>query len=159
MSTEQTIRDFVDRFYAAMNQVLNGRGEPMESLWSHGPEATVMHPDGAREMGWEEVRGAFRGWSAAVRDGRIEPREIAIRLVTSDVAVVTAREAACGTIAGQAVEVDARATLVLRRDGGGWTAVHHHVDVDPKIRALAETARAIPDLAGASIGSPEPALR
>jgi ketosteroid isomerase-like protein len=158
MSTEQTIRDFVDRFYAAINQMLNGRGEPMEPLWSHGPEATVMHPDGTREMGWEEVRGAFRGWAAAVKDGRIEPREVAIRLVTSDVAVVTAHETGRGTIAGQAVEVDARATLVLRREGGGWTAVHHHVDADPKIRALAASARATLDLSGASIGSPEPAL-
>jgi ketosteroid isomerase-like protein len=158
MSTEQTIRDFVDRFYAAINQMLNGRGEPMEPLWSHGPEATVMHPDGGRQMGWEEVRGAFEGWAAAVTHGRIAPHDVSIRLVSSDVAIVTSTEAGEGTIAGERVTVDSRATLVVRRDGAGWTAVHHHVDRDPYVRALAAAAAAGIDLSNARIGSPEPAL-
>ena len=161
MSTEQTIRDFVDRFYAALNRTLNGDPESMLALWSHGPEATVMHPDGARRMGWEEVRGAIEAWAAAVKDGRITPRDVSIRLVTSDVAIVTADELGQGTIGPETVAVDSRSTLVVRRDGAGWTAVHHHVDVAPRIRALVEAARAAAgsvDLANARIGPPQPAL-
>ncbi|HEX8242189.1 MAG TPA: nuclear transport factor 2 family protein [Longimicrobium sp.] len=159
MSTEQTIRDFVERFYAALNRTLNGHPAPMLELWSHGPEATVLHPDGALQVGWEEVRAAFEAWAATVHDGRITPRDVSIRLVTPDVAVVTAREVGQGSIGPETVAVDGRATLVVRREGGAWTAVHHHVDVDPRIRALAEAARAAAvDLTGARIGSPEPAL-
>jgi len=159
MSTEQTIREFVERFYAALNRTLNGDPAPMLALWTHGPEATVMHPDGARQMGPEEVRGAFEAWAAAVSAGRITPRDVSIRLVTSDVAVVSTVETGEGTIGPETVRVESRATLVVRRDGAGWTAVHHHVDVNPRIRALVEAAQAATvDVANARIGSPEPAL-
>lgn len=159
MSTEQTIREFVERFYAALNHTLNGDPAPMLALWPHGPEATVMHPDGGRQMGWEEVRGAIEAWAANVKDGRVTPRDVSIRLVTSDVAIVTADEVGEGTIGPETVAVDSRSTLVVRRDGAGWTAVHHHVDVNPRIRALARPARAAAvDLTGTRIGSPEPAL-
>jgi ketosteroid isomerase-like protein len=151
MSTEQTVREFVERFYAAIERMLNGDPAPMLALWPHGPEATVMHPDGGRQMGWEEVRGAFEGWSSAVASGRVTPR---------DVSIVTSTEVGEGTIAGETVKVDSRATLVVRRDGAGWTAVHHHVDADARVRALAEAAQlamASIDVSSARIGSPEPA--
>lgn len=136
MSTEQTIRDFVDRFYAALNGMLNGHPAPMLALWSRGAEATVMHPDGARWMGCDEVRGAMEAWAAGVRHGHIEPRGVSVRMLTGDVAVVSAVEAGRGTIAGETVEVEGRATLVIRRDAGEWKAVHHHVDVAPRVREL-----------------------
>ncbi|HET7461319.1 MAG TPA: nuclear transport factor 2 family protein [Longimicrobium sp.] len=136
MSTEQIIRSFVDRFYAALNQMLNGEPAPMLALWSAGAEATVMHPDGERLMGCEEVRGAIEAWAAGVCRGHIEPRGVSVRLVTGDVAVVSAVEAGRGTIAGETVEVEGRATLVIRRDAGQWKAVHHHVDVVPRVREL-----------------------
>lgn len=136
MSTEQTIREFVDRFYAALNGVLNGEPAPMLELWSRGAEATVMHPDGERQMGCEEVRGAMHAWAAGVRHGHIEPRGVSVRMLTGDVAVVSAVETGRGTIAGETVEVEGRATLVIRRDAGQWKAVHHHVDAAPRVREL-----------------------
>jgi len=161
MSTEQTVRDFVERFYAAIDQMLNGDPAPMLELWSHGPEATVMHPDGARQMGWEEVRAAIQAWSTGMKNGRITPHDVSVRLVTPEVAIVTATEVGEGTIGAETVAVDSRATLVIRREGGAWSAVHHHVDVIPRVRALVEAARAAAasvDVSAARIGSPEPAL-
>ncbi|HEX5727490.1 MAG TPA: nuclear transport factor 2 family protein [Longimicrobiaceae bacterium] len=149
MSTEQQIRDCVDRFYAALDQALNGDPEPMLALWSHGPEATAQHPGGGRHVGWDEVEGAWRGWSQHVASGRIAGEEVSIRLLTPDVAAVAAVERGEGSIAGETVEVDARATLVLRRDGSGWRVVHHHVDLVPAIREIAERALASGGVAGA----------
>jgi uncharacterized protein (TIGR02246 family) len=156
MSTEQSVRDTVDRYYAALNAGLNGDPEPMLALWAHGTEATAMHPDGGRQMGWEEVRAQFEGWAAAVKDGRVEPHAVAIRLVTPDVAIVTAWERGQGVIGPETVKDDGRATLVLRRDGAAWKVVHHHVDVNERVRALAEAARAAAtvDLADAVIPQP-----
>jgi ketosteroid isomerase-like protein len=142
MSTEQQIRDFVDRYYAALNEALNGEPDPMLALWSHGPEATVLHPDGGRQVGWEGVEAQWRGWSQGVSAGRIDGEEVSIRLVAPDVACVAAVERGQGTITGETIAVDARATLVLRRDGSGWQAVHHHVDVVPALRAAVERAMA-----------------
>ena len=153
MSTEQEIRAAVDAFYAALNQALNGDPRPMLALWSHGPEATAQHPDGARRLGWDEVRGAWEAWSHAVTGGRIAGEDAVVRLVTPDVAVVTAAERGEGTIGPETVAVGSRATLVLRREGREWKAVHHHVDEVPRIRALVEAAAGV-DVSAARIVPP-----
>ena len=136
MSMEEEIRHAVEQFYAAATSTLNGDARPMLALWADGPEATVMHPGGGRQVGREEVRAAWEGWAAAVRDGRVEPVDVSIRLLTPEVACVSAVERGQGTVGDVTIEVDQRATLVLRRDGTGWKAVHHHVDVIPALREL-----------------------
>ena len=142
MSTEQEIRHAVEQFYAALSATLTGDAAPMLALWADGPEATVMHPGGGRQVGREEVRAAWEGWAGAVRDGRIEPADVTLRLLTPDVACVSAVERGEGTVGDVAIDVDQRATLVLRRDAGGWKAVHHHVDVIPALRDLMAAAAA-----------------
>lgn len=142
MSTEQEVRHAAERFYHALNRNLNGDAEPMRELWTHGPEATIQHPDGGRRIGWAEVSDGWQAWAQAVSAGRIEALDLVVRLVTPDVAVVTTREQGEGTFGPETVAVSSRATLVLRRDGREWKAVHHHVDTHPRIRALVEQAGA-----------------
>lgn len=142
MSTEQEVRHAAERFYQALNRNLNGDAQPMRELWAHGPEATIQHPDGARRVGWTEVSDGWEAWARAVSAGRIEAVDLLVRLVTPDVAVVTTLERGEGTIGPETVQVNSRATLVLRRDGREWKAVHHHVDSDPRVRALVEQAGA-----------------
>lgn len=145
-STEQEIRGTLDQFYDNLTRALNGDPAAMVEAWSHGPEATVMHPAGGRQLGWEEVRAAWEQWASGVVKGEIRPADLAIRLLTPDVAVVSGLETGGGVIAGEHVAVNARMTLVLRREGGRWRPVHHHVDVIPEVRQA--VARAM-TLAGA----------
>ncbi|HEX2078765.1 MAG TPA: nuclear transport factor 2 family protein [Longimicrobium sp.] len=147
-STEQEIRAAIDQFYSGLTQALNGDPGPILAAWSHGPEATAMHPAGGRQLGWEEVRGAWEQWSAGVVQGEIRPADVAIRLLTPDVAIVSGLETGGGTIAGERIAVDARMTLVLRREGGRWRAVHHHVDVIPDLRQAVARAMTLAGAAG-----------
>lgn len=135
MSAEVEIRQAVDRFYEALDQALNGDPAPMQELWARGPEVTAMHPAGGRQLGDAEVRRAWEQWTGAVTNGRIEPAELIIRLITPDVAYVTGVERGGGEIAGEFTPVDSRVTLLLRREGREWKAVHHHVDVAPAVAA------------------------
>ncbi|HEU0014627.1 MAG TPA: nuclear transport factor 2 family protein [Longimicrobium sp.] len=136
-STEQEIWAAVNRFYAGVNQALDGGDvDAVRRAWSHGPEAAAMHPGGGRHLGWNEVDQAWSTWADVVEGGHIAPASLAVRLVTPDVAVVTGEELGAGTIAGERVEIDARVTLVLRREGREWRAVHHHVDVVPALREI-----------------------
>lgn len=155
MSTEQEIRAAVDRFYQALHQNLNGDPAAMLELWTHGPEATVQHPGGGRQLGWDEVRGAWEAWARNVARGSITPEDVVVRLITPDVAVVTGAERGEGTIGPETVQVDSRVTLVLRREGREWKAVHHHLDVNPRIQALVQAAAgaATVDVSGARIGA------
>ena len=59
MAVEDEIRQASERFYAALNRMLKGEPGPMEEVWSQGSDATVMHPFGGRELGWDEVRATW----------------------------------------------------------------------------------------------------
>jgi uncharacterized protein (TIGR02246 family) len=155
MSTEQEIRAAVERFYQALSRNLNGDASAMLELWTHGPEATAQHPGGGRHLGWDEVRGAWEAWAANVSGGRIEAEDIVVRLVSPDVAVVTGVERGEGTIGPETIQVGSRVTLVLRREGREWKAVHHHLDVIPRLQAIVQAAAgaATVDVSGARIGA------
>ena len=64
MAAEDEIRQASEQFYAALNRALDGDSSPMEEIWSHGSDASAMHPFGSRSLGWEEVRA---GWEQAAQ--------------------------------------------------------------------------------------------
>ena len=59
MPVEDEIRQASERFYAALNRVINGDAGPMTEVWSHGSDVAALHPLGGRETGWEEVRASW----------------------------------------------------------------------------------------------------
>ncbi|HEX6368756.1 MAG TPA: DUF4440 domain-containing protein [Longimicrobium sp.] len=145
--TEQEIRDAVHRLYGKVNQALNGDAGPILEEWSHAPDATVMHPGGGRQQGWDEVRAAWEQWAGSVTDGGVQAGELSIHLLAPDIALVSGHETGSGVLMGERCQVDARMTLVLRRENGRWRPVHHHADVVPAIRDAATRAAS---LAGAA---------
>ena len=132
--TEQEILAAVHALYGKVNQALNGDAGPILAAWSHRADATAMHPDGSRHQGWDEVRAAWEQWAGAVQDGRIAPSELTVHLLAPELALVSGRESGGGMLAGERVAVDARMTLVMRREEGEWRPVHHHADVVPQLR-------------------------
>ena len=108
----------------------------MMEVWSHGSDASAMHPFGSRSLGWEEVRASWEQAAQAIADGRVSDHQ---RGVDEEVVVPMGDDAAytVGTERGQAkigdelVRVDWRVTNIYRREGGGWKMVHHHTDVSP----------------------------
>ena len=56
MAVEDEVRQASERFYAALNRVLEESDTgPMGEIWSHGSDVSAMHPFGGRMVGWEEV--------------------------------------------------------------------------------------------------------
>ncbi len=141
-AAEQDVREATDRFYDALNRLL-GQSDPgpMLALWSREPEISAMHPDGARFIGWDEVRTVMENWARSVTNGQITPAELRFHVV-GDVAVVTGWERAQGTIAAEVIPIDGRVTLVLRREADGWKIIHHHVDMVAALRAAVQRVMA-----------------
>ena len=71
MAVEDEIRQASERFYAAINRAINGDPAPMTQVWSHGSDATTMHPLGGRETGWEEARASWEQAAQAFSDGQV----------------------------------------------------------------------------------------
>jgi hypothetical protein len=52
MSAEIEVHKASDQFYAAMNRLLNGDADSMESIWSRNSSVTILQPIGGRTVGW-----------------------------------------------------------------------------------------------------------
>ncbi len=60
MTTEDEVHAASEKFYAALNRMLNGDAGSLGDIWSHSSTVTTMHPIGGREVGWNrlEIHGS-----------------------------------------------------------------------------------------------------
>jgi len=129
------------RFYAALNDMLNGDAGPLAAVWSHGEYVSTMHPIGGREIGWEKVKASWEGVASVASDGNVELADQVIRVV-GNLAYETGTEKGHFKLGGHDVSgFENRVTNIYEREGGSWKVVHHHVDLSP---AMVDVLRQLP---------------
>jgi ketosteroid isomerase-like protein len=124
-----------DRFYAALNRVLQGDAGPMMDVWAHTSDVTTMHPIGEREVGWEQVEGPWQQVASLASGGQVAIKDPLIQ-IGGDFAYEVGNEVGDGTIAGEVVAFGQRVTNIYRRDDGAWKIVHHHTDKSPAMEEI-----------------------
>lgn len=136
--TGDTVRKASDRFYEALEQLLNGDAEPMAAVWSHRDDVTTMHPIGGREVGWDVVSEPWKMVASLSEDGSVTRRDQLVR-ANGELAYELTTEAASVKLSGRPLEVELRATNVYRLEDDEWKIVHHHTDLsDEFIEVLEE---------------------
>lgn len=128
MTPEDEVLAASEKFYEALNRMLNGDAGSLEEIWSHGPTVTTMHPVGGRELGWDQVRKSWEQVAQVTTEGQVRLSEQFIQ-VTGDLAYELGVEHAQFTLAGQPVRGDCRVTNIYHRESGAWKIVHHHTDI------------------------------
>jgi ketosteroid isomerase-like protein len=131
--TEDEVRQASERFYVALNSVLNGGLRPMVEVWSHGSDVSVMHPFGDRALGWEEVRASWEQATQAFSDGQAALDDLVVVPIADDAAYTLGTEPGQAKLGGESVRIDWSVTNIYRREGGGWKVVHHHTDLSPAV--------------------------
>ena len=135
MAAEDEVRQASDRFYTALNRMLNGDAGPLSEVWSHEADVTTMHPIGGRQVGWEQVRPVWEQVAHICSGGQVWLEDQLVR-TGGDLAFEVGTERGQGTMAGQTLTFDHRVTNVYRREAGGWKIVHHHADISPEMQEL-----------------------
>jgi ketosteroid isomerase-like protein len=133
VAVEDEVRQASDRFYAALNRMLNGDAGSMSDVWSHDPVVSTMHPLGGRQVGWDDVRGSWEGAAQAFQSGSAEASDLEFS-VLDGVAYTIGTEHVNARIGGKDLHLEVRVTNIYRRDGGEWKMVHHHGDADQGLR-------------------------
>jgi ketosteroid isomerase-like protein len=128
MAAEDEVRQAAQRYYAAQTRGLNGDPGPMEELWSHGSDVSIMPPSGSRVLGWEEVRAAWEQAAKAFSGGQVALDDVVVVPITEDAAYALGTEHGHRKVADQTVRFEGRVTNVYRREADGWKIVHHHTD-------------------------------
>jgi len=132
MAAENEVRAASEKFYFALNRMLNGDAGPLKDVWSHGEAVTTMHPVGGREIGWSQVGNSWEQVAKLCTGGEVKLSDQFIQ-VAGDFAYELAVEHARFTLAGQPVAGDCRVTNIYRREAGSWKIVHHHTDIAPSM--------------------------
>ncbi|HUX86025.1 MAG TPA: nuclear transport factor 2 family protein [Chloroflexota bacterium] len=135
MSVSNEVRQASDRFYSALGRLINGDASPILETLSQGPEISMLHPLGGRVVGAEAVRRNLQEIAMAISNGQVAAEDLVIVPVTSDVAYTLCTERAQGTIGGETVNFETRATNLYRNEDGEWKLMHHHVDLAPEAAA------------------------
>jgi ketosteroid isomerase-like protein len=125
---ENDVQAASEKFYLALNSMLNGDASPLSDIWSHNETVTTMHPVGGREVGWNQVRGSWEQVAKIVSEGQVKLDDQFIQ-VLGDVAYEVGVERGQYTLAGKPVLADYRVTNIYRRESGAWKIVHHHSDI------------------------------
>jgi ketosteroid isomerase-like protein len=133
MSAEDEVHATAERFYAALNGVLNGDAKQMADVWSQTADATTMHPIGGRQVGWDQVWSSWQQVAEIASGGSVKLGDRLIRVV-GDAAYELGTEHVDATLAGQPVRREVRVTNIYRREAGTWRIVHHHVDAAPEMQ-------------------------
>jgi ketosteroid isomerase-like protein len=135
MAAEDDVRQASDRFYGALNRMLNGDAGPLGEVWSHGSDVTTLHPIGGRQVGWEQVGPVWEQVAHICSGGQVRLDDQLLR-TGGDLAYEVGTERGQATMAGQTLTFEHRVTNVYRREAGGWKIVHHHTDVSPEMQEL-----------------------
>ena len=141
MAAEDEVRQASDRFYAALNRMLNGDAGPLGEVWSHESNVTTMHPIGGRQAGWEQVRSAWEQVAHICSGGQVRLDDQLLR-AGGDLAYEVGTEHGQATMAGQRLTFEHRVTNVYRWEAGGWKMVHHHTDISPEMQELVSRLQA-----------------
>ena len=128
MTIENDVRAASEKFYSALNRMLNGDASPLGDIWSHSANVTTMHPIGGREVGWDQVRGSWEQVAQLATHGQVRLSDQFIQ-VAGDTAYEFCVEHVQFTLAGQPVTGECRVTNIYRRESGAWQIVHHHTDI------------------------------
>jgi ketosteroid isomerase-like protein len=121
MSAENDIRKTSDKFYVALNRVLNRDPGGMVDVWSHNSDVSTMHP-GGRQIGWDEVRASWENQARHCSNGQLRLSDQRI-CVGSDFSYELGTEHLDVLLAGNEVHTNFRVTNIYRREAasGRWS--------------------------------------
>ncbi len=124
-----TLKEAINKFYSAHNEIFVGNLAPMEEVWSHSDDVTYMSPIGGILVGYEAAIDSWRKQAELHLDGHVDP--VDMQLVESE-DIGICNNYIIGTnfvVDGKEVHPNIRATTVYRKENGLWKVISHHTDL------------------------------
>ena len=139
MKVEQELRDANDQFYVALNIMFTGNIEPMNSIWSHGEDVTLMGPFGGRLESWDVVGAELKKDADMKLGGKVICKELLVHAGTDMGYTVCIEEGENMSAEGKPVPVSFRVTNIFRLENNQWKMVHHHTDISSALQEAVKT--------------------
>jgi len=127
VNTGQTGSDGV---VAAFNHLLDGIRHAdvnavMDVYWN-SPRLSLFNYNGSVTRGWDQVRENRKSSYPEIKDVKLEVRDVSVTMLGRDAAVVTCQWTQSQTYKSNPETAAGRMTLVFKRVGNAWKAIHLH---------------------------------
>lgn len=119
---------------AAFNTLLDGIRhasvqEVMSAYWNN-PRLNLFNYNGSVTKGWEQVKKNRESSYPEIKDVKLDVRDVSVTMLGTTGAVVTCLWKQSQTYKGAPETVSGRMTLVFKRIGNAWKAIHLHSSTD-----------------------------
>lgn len=123
-----------DGVLAAFNDLLDGIrhasvNEVMGVYWNN-PRLSLFNYNGSVTKGWEQVKKNRESSYPEIKDVKLETRDVSVTMLSTTGAVVTCLWTQSQEYKGVPETVSGRMTLVFKRVGTAWKAIHLHSSTD-----------------------------
>jgi ketosteroid isomerase-like protein len=119
---------------AAFNKLLAGIrhanvDEVMSAYWN-SPQLALFNYNGSVTKGWEQVRKNRESSYPEIKDVKLDVRDVSVTMLGPAGAVVTCQWSQSQNYKGTPETASGRMTLVFKRVGNAWKAIHLHSSTD-----------------------------
>ncbi len=123
-----------DAVVAAFNNLLDGIRHAnvkavMDVYWN-SPRLVLFNHNGTVTKGWEQVRKNRESSYPDLKDVKLDVRDVSVTMLGRDGAVVSCLWTQTQTFKGTPETASGRMTLVFKRVGNSWKAIHLHTSTD-----------------------------
>lgn len=119
---------------AAFNELINGirhaDAKAVTSVYLNSPRLILFNSNGTVTKGWEQLRRNRESSYRDTKDVTLDVRDLSITMLGRDGAVVSCLWTQSQTYRGTPETATGRMTLVFKRVGKDWKAIHLHTSPD-----------------------------
>ena len=123
-----------DGVLAAFNALLEGirhaSVNEVTSVYWNNPRLSLFNYNGSVTKGWEQVRKNRESSYPEIKDVKLDVRDVSVTMLGPAGAVVTCQWTQSQTYKGVPETAAGRMTLVFKRIGTAWKAIHLHSSTD-----------------------------
>ncbi|OLE53405.1 MAG: hypothetical protein AUG51_13325 [Acidobacteria bacterium 13_1_20CM_3_53_8] len=129
-ASDPTSRGVLAAFNALLEGIRHSDVNAVANAYWNSPQLILFNNNGSVTRGWETMRANRASSYPNIHDVKLDVRDLRVTMLGRDGALVTCLWTQTQTANGQSETASGRMTLVFKRIGNSWKAVHLHTSPD-----------------------------
>ena len=126
----QATKTVVDAFDKLIAGIKHADVDEVTSVYWNDPRLNMFNYNGTVTKGWQQVRKNRESSYPEIKDVKLEVRDRSITMLGPDHALITCQWTQSQNYKGNPETASGRMTLVFKRIGTAWKAIHLHSSPD-----------------------------
>jgi ketosteroid isomerase-like protein len=129
-ATPASSQSVAEVFNALLNGIRHADVKAVSNVYWNSPRLILFNNNGTVTKGWDQMRKNRESSYKDLKDVKLDLRDLSITMLGRDGAVVTCLWTQSQTYKGTPETATGRMTLVFKRVGKDWKAIHLHTSPD-----------------------------